>query len=241
MPVDLNDPEVKKAIEADVKTKVDAAVEKAVATEVFGLKGKNEELLEKIKKGRALTDAEQTELEEFRKSKATAEEERAIKAGEFDKLKEQIVTKHGEEIKIKDVANANMKASLESHLIDAAAIKAIAEAKGSTTLLLPHVKAHLKVLEVDGAFVARVVNAEGTVRIGDNKGTPMTIEELVATMKKEPIFLAAFEGSGAAGGGAQGANSTQGDNKTMLRSIFDKLDPGAKSAFMADKGKLVND
>lgn len=239
MAIDLNDPETKKAIEEGVKTGLDAAVEKAVEVAVAGLKAKNDELLGKLKEGK-VSEGDRAELEKFRKSKTKKEEDESLKAGEYGKLKEQLVKKHGEDMLEMEAKNKKMKQALDKHLIDAAAISAIASAKGLTKLLLPHVKTNLKVIEDDGEFVARVVDSAGTVRIGDDKGNPMTIEQLVASMKTDEIFSSAFEGTGVNGGGAHGSDKTPGKKKTMSRSNFDKMEVLDKNKFMNEGGALTD-
>ncbi len=248
MAFDITDPDTKLAIDTAIKTATEAAQKVASSAEA-GLAAKNSELLEKLAKGK-LTEEEQKQLEtdrleldEFRKTQISAEEERALKAGEFDKLKEQIVKKHGTEIETEKGISAKLKAALEVKLIDAEAILAISAAKGSTTILLPHVKAQLKVVEQDGVFVARVVDSAGAIRIGDDKGTPMSIDQLVAEMKANDTFAPVFEGTGASGGGANGGtggNKPPAGEKTMSRKDFNELGVVEKADFMKKGGKLVN-
>lgn len=247
MAFDLNDPEAKQAIETAVKTALQAERKTAAEAEA-GLKAKNEELLAKLAKGK-LTEEEQTavekdqkELEEFRKTQSSAEEERALKAGEFDKLKEQLVKKHVKEMETEKGISAKLKASLEANLIDAASLAAISTAKGSTVILLPHVKRHVKMVELNGSFVARVVDQAGTIRIGDEQGNPMSIDQLVAEMKTDEVFAPVFEGSGAGGGGTppSGGGGKPPSNKTMSRTEFGQLDPGQKAAYMKEGGTLTD-
>ena len=97
----------------------------------------------------------------------------------------------------------------------AAATSAIAEAKGSVELLLPHVLANTRVKETDdGDFVVEVVDAKGNVRIGDSKGAPMDLKGLVAEMRQHETFARAFEGDGHSGTGKEadkGGGAKRGD------------------------------
>lgn len=70
-------------------------------------------------------------------------------------------------------------------------------------LLLPHVRTHTRVKEVDGKFYVEVIDKDGNARIADGKGTPMTIQGLVAEMRGSDTFGRAFEGSGNSGSGKQ--------------------------------------
>lgn len=241
MALDLNDPETKKAIEDAAKNLAADMIKEAVEKEVLGLKTKNDELLGKMKEKANLPSPELLELEEFRKSKEKAEEAKLLEAGEFENIKKQILEKHDEEMKLVVERETGMKNTLDTYLIEGAAVRAISEAKGSTKLLLPHVKNSLKVVDENGAFVARVVNSDGSVRIGDNKGAPMTIGELLTTMKKDESFMAAFEGTGANGGGAQGNTNGQGSKNTLTRSAFENMDAGEKMSFSKGGGVVTND
>lgn len=142
--------------------------------------------------------------EEYARLKKDAEERAAAKAkeeGQWEVLRQQLVDKHQKEIEGKDSALASMRVALESHLVDAAATSAIAVAKGIPDLLLPHVKASVKVVEDGGKYVVQIVDAQGNARIADGKGTPMSITDLVAEMKKSPVFGRAFDGVDTTGGG----------------------------------------
>lgn len=140
------------------------------------------------------------EIEELLAAHAKAEEDKAAKGGEWDKLKLQMVEKHGKELEGERAKGTRLRGTLERHLIDGAATAAIAEAKGVPQLLLPHVRAHVKVVEENDEFVARVVDAKGDPRV-DGKGNFMSIGDLVSEMRQNEVFGRAFESSGAGGSG----------------------------------------
>ncbi len=119
----------------------------------------------------------------------------------LEAAKRQLVEKHGEEIKTREGRIGQLTKTVESLLIDQAATAALADAKGSVELLLPHVQKHTRVRETDGRFVVEVVDRDGNARIGNSKGDPMTIAELVLEMRGSDTFGRAFEGSGHAGSG----------------------------------------
>lgn len=180
------------------------------------------------------------EIEQLLEAQRKAEEDRAKKAGEFDSLKAQMVEKHQGELKAREDAVAKMRASLESHLVDASATRAIAEAKGIPALLLPHVKARIKVDEKDGDYVVKVLTADGRDAVKDGGGTPMTIADLIAEFKQSDIFGRAFEGTGRTGSGTPPNGAGGAGSRNLLRSDFEKLDPTDKAARIAQvrKGEL---
>jgi len=160
--------------------------------------------------------AEQDKIAEER---AKAEEEKAAKAGEWDKLKAQMNDKHQVELKAKDDSISSMRKALEKHLVDAAATSAIAAEKGVSDLLLPHVQKHVKVVEEDGEFVVKVVDAKGDPRV-NGKGDPLTISDLVKEMKESEVYGRAFDASGQSGSGKPPTRSPSGGPGSATKSSF---------------------
>ena len=118
-----------------------------------------------------------------------------------------------------------MQSSLERYLVGQSATAALAAAQGSTELLLPHVRAHVKVVQDGEEFVARVVDGDGSIRTGNN-GQPMSVADLVAEMKTKPDFAPAFKsdkggGSGKPAGEGRPAlrQQTQQTEKTPAEKI----------------------
>lgn len=135
----------------------------------------------------------------------------------------QLVEKHTKELDAERARSARLQKAFESTLIDQAATAALAEAKGSVELLLPHVQRHTRVRELDdGRHVVEVIDKEGTVRIGNSKGDPMTISDLIQEMKKSDAFGRAFDGSGQSGSGTRPTTNTNGSQGS--RAITKKSD-----------------
>lgn len=150
------------------------------------------------------------ELEELKKLDPNKEADK-IATSKVEAAKAQLLEKHTSEIKERDERNAVLQREVERLLIDAAATSALAEAKGSVELLLPHVRAHTRVKEVEGGkFTVEVVDKDGNAKIADAKGTPMDIKGLVAEMRQSDAFGRAFEGSGQSGSGSNGSGSGGG-------------------------------
>ncbi|MBR0693662.1 hypothetical protein [Bradyrhizobium lablabi] len=166
------------------------------------------------------------EIKQLIEAAEKAETEKAEKAGEFEKLKDALKTQHTKDLKAKDDALAAMRSSLERYLVDAQATSAIAAAKGSSDLLLPHVQKHVRVIEENGDYVVKVVDAKGEPRI-NGKGEPMSIADLVGEMRQSDVYGRAFEGSGQSGSGMRPANGNGAmpGNKTITRADFLKLSP----------------
>lgn len=153
-----------------------------------------------------------TELEELKKLDPTAEADK-IANTKFESARTQLLEKHQGEMSALTDRNGFLTKTVEGLLVDAVATAALAEAKGSVELLLPHVKAHARVKEADGKFTVEVVDAAGNGRIADAKGSPMGIKDLVAEMRQSETFARAFEGEGHSGSGKQPDNPGGGGAK----------------------------
>lgn len=165
-----------------------------------------------------------------------ADEDRALKGGEFDKLKAQMVEQHKTELAKKDTTVAAMRGHLERFLVDAQATTAISELKGVPALLLPHVKAAVKVVDDGDAFAVRVVDANGNPRV-NGKGEFLSIRDLVDEMRQNEVFGRAFEPTGATGSGAGGSGG--GSAKTMSEAAFNALSPKDRAKRMAEGIRVV--
>jgi hypothetical protein len=122
---------------------------------------------------------------------------------------------------------------LERRLLEAEAATAIAQAKGEARLLMPHVVDRLR-LAGDGAAVAiDIVDDAGQPRRvqagADGAARAMTLSDLIAELRADPVFARAFEGTGRSGGGASAAR-TAGDGVRVI-SIHDQR---AINAHVAD-------
>lgn len=159
-----------------------------------------------------------------------AKEADKIANTKFEAAKAQLLEKHGAELTQRDQRIGQLHKTVETLLVDAAATSALAEAKGSVELLLPHVRAHTRVKEVDGKFSVEVVDKDGNGRIADGKGTPMDIGGLVAEMKKSDTFGRAFEGTGHSGSGAQPNGGSGGGGDTSKLAPVDRINAARAAA-----------
>lgn len=177
------------------------------------------------------------EIHALLESHQRTEEDKAIKGGEFDKLRSQMLTAHQAELGKKDGRIDALTRAIHGRIVDADATAAIAAAKGVPALLLPHVRAQVKVVEEDGEFVARVVDQAGNPRV-NGKGDFLSIADLVSEMRQSDVFGRAFEPTGTTGSGATGS-SGGGGSKTMTEAAFNALPPKAKAARMAEGYRIV--
>lgn len=147
----------------------------------------------------------------------------------LDKVRAEMTAKHAKEIEAKDTEISKREAALTRYLISDSATRALAEAKGSVALLLPHVNASCKVMQdEDGEYVVRVLDAQGEVRYGGD-GKPMTVKGFVAEMKTQEAFMRAFESEGGGGTGTRpGATGRRSDvtARSGDKTSVDKISAG---------------
>lgn len=170
------------------------------------------------------------EIQALVEAQAQAERDKLAKGGEWDKLKAQMSDQHKAELGKKDERIQTLTKSLERRLIDADATAAIAAAKGSPALLLPHVRMSSKVIEDGGDFKVQVVDQAGNPRV-NSKGEFLSIADLVDEMRQSDIYGRAFDASATTGSGS--FNSTGGTGKTMKQAAFDALRPAERAKAMA--------
>ena len=207
--------------------------------DVSGLKSALEaERKERRKHERALAAFKDVDPEKYQaliKESEDREAGKAKAAGDWEKREQQLIEKHNKELKTRDDALIAANRTIERTLVDGEATRAIAAAKGSPRLLLPEIKQRVKVLKGDdGDYVLRVVDADGTPRIGKvegGKAAPMTIAELVAELREDAELARAFDGSGASGSGAA---KSEGDGGTVRT-----IPAGDNKAFLGNLAKIA--
>lgn len=156
----------------------------------------------------------------------------------IDAATKQLVDKHAADMASAGTRNEVLLGQVRSLLIDNVATVALAEHKGSVDLLLPHVQRHTRLKEVDGGkFLVEVIDKEGNPRIGDSKGTPMTVGQLVAEMRQSDTFGRAFEGTGQTGSGTppNGGGGTTVAPAGVPKSWAEAKTPEEKAAFIKNQ------
>lgn len=245
---DDNNEELQEQIAAQAESKAKEIAKAIIEKETAGLKSKNAELLAEVKKfkGKAKSIPDDFDAEKYQKmleDEAHRAEQKAKEAGEWDKLKEQLAQKHEERInqliakhedQVKNLSGERdgMRSTLESHLVDNQVLSEIVKAEGIPELLMPIVKRSVRLHEEDGKYSVNIVDADGNSRIGDEKGSPMTIAQLLGELRESDTFSPAFKGSKATGGGAAGSNGAgSAGNKTRS-----KMSREEKSLFIREHG-----
>jgi len=127
--------------------------------------------------------------------------------------------------------------ALNRALIGDAARQALAEAKGSAELLMPHIQSVARIEESPetGEYGVRVIGADGETRF-NGSGQPMSVSDLVGEMKTNESFARAFEsespsGSGAPAGAGRRSSAparSDGSEKTANQKITAGLDSGRR-------------
>jgi len=207
----------------------------------------------------AKVDEMEQKLSEFQKQQEEEERKKAESKEQWSKLEKDLQEKHQQQLKayeekIQSLSQQNeetisaMQTSLEKEIKGKGIVSAIAENEGNLALLQPHVDPHVKVVEEDGTYNARVVDDKGQIRIND-KGQPMSISELVSEMKQKPefqgegIFKKEKQDGGSGSAGNRGSETNTKNpwkkdqfNLTEQMKIF-KEDPQLAERLKQEAGK----
>lgn len=156
------------------------------------------------------------------------------------KTLEQVNKKHEQELSKRDQKVQRLTTKLHDSLVAGPASQAIAKHKGVASLLMPHIRQRVKVVEEGDEFHVRIVDAKGEPRVND-KGAFLGLDDLVAEMRETEDFGRAFEGTSAGGSGTRpGGGSGTGGAKTMKRAAFDQLPPAEKQSTVKGGVQIVD-
>jgi len=150
-----------------------------------------------------------------------------------------LLEKHAADLAARQKDADELRSQLENELVTSAALSALAKHKGATELLLPHVRSAVKIeKDHSGRLVPKVVNPDGSSRLSMRTGNtdPMTIEEYVETMKGNPSYALAFQGSGASGSG-KGSPEVGGGSGKFRMTESQARDPAAFQRMHAEAAK----
>lgn len=140
------------------------------------------------------------------KHKATLE--KGAKEGDQSKV-EEMKEIHQKEKKAWEARERELEGEVETYTTQKEMNDAIEAAKGSKTLLLPHLEKYVKRVVENGKKVVRVLKEDGSVRLGDAEGTPMTPRQFVESLKENEAFKPAFSVDVPEGAGTpRGAGAT---------------------------------
>lgn len=210
--------------------------------DAVGLKTKNEGLLAELAEVKKKLGTHAENEKAAQEAARRAAEEAAAKKGDIEALRksaeERVAAAIAEtEAKFKPQVEKSA-ATIRRLLVDnvAAQVAGKIGLKGSEALLIPHITNRLTVEERDGEHVTVVCDAQG-------KASALSVADLEKEFSSNPAFAPVIAGTKASGGGA-GGGQNKGSGapgaKEMKRADFDALDPGQRSAFMKDGGKLTD-
>lgn len=146
---------------------------------------------------------------------------------DLDKIKKEFAEQKAKELAERDTANQSLRTQLYDMLVVNEANSAITASKGNPKLLMPFIKQQVKVQEEDGKQVVVVVDDEGSIRMNGATQLPMTVSELIADMKSQKDFAAAFESEMKSGGGtATPARNTPGRQQAPVVNSVGKIAQG---------------
>ncbi len=149
--------------------------------------------------------------------------------GEYQKLLQSSEEKYKVTLAASDVEKQAYRSELTKTLVDNAATTAINAAGGSVKGLLPHVMPELRAIEdpkkprTFSVFVIDPKDPE-TARLNE-KGEPMTVEELIAEKRADEVFSRLFSASPASGSGGQGNRFQVGAKRVVQLTAEEAKDP----------------
>jgi hypothetical protein len=211
---------------------VDGIEDTSALKEALRKERKRADDAEKQKKAWERSGKTPEEIQELLDAQEQRAQTEAEKKGEWDKLRAQMNDRHALDLKAKDETIGQMRKRLQAELVDAKAVSALAAAKGSPDLLLPHVQRHVK---VDDDFNVVVVDSKGDPRV-NGKGEPLSIADLIEEMKANETFGRAFEGSGHSGSGMRPNSGGGGTPPGNVKSKADLKDRSKRAAFVDQHG-----
>lgn len=222
--IDLNNEEIKAAIDKAATAQYESMRDQAVAKETEGLLTNRDELLSEKKALKAWKEEVESkyDLEKLDSQLEEARQAKIAAMSQEEKSDLRIKEMAGEFTKERDIYESKLKrqdAALKKHLIDSELEREIAANGGMSHLLKPVLQGMIEVIPEGEDYVARVMK-NGNPRIGGSDGTYMDIGQLVQEFKADENYGVCFKASGATGGEATGnENRTPaGGSGTKTRS-----------------------
>lgn len=166
-------------------------------------------------------------------TKATAGGKKGDEAArQLDAVRQEMAKDKATALAAKDTELQGMQGSLFKYMVGDVANSALTEHKGNPLFLRPHIDRMTKVVKEDnGDYVVRVLDDKGQIKY-NGEGNPMTVPELVATLKKDDRFAAAFEGRVQGGSGTNPSRKTdpkQANNASGEKTSTQRIADGLKA------------
>lgn len=222
--LDLDAPEVQEAIKAQVEEQTKT------------LRRTNATLLDEKKKLQALKDSlgddfDPEEYQALRDAHKKAEEDKATKAGEWDKLKGQLVEEHQKALGAKDGEIGTLRDALISEKRDAAITRSLAKANATDEglELLPLRLQDLVRVEKDGdRYVRRIYLPGADAPKMKADGEYWDTDDLMGWAQEK--YPGSFKGTGSSGGGAPPQGGGRGRGGVVQITREQARDPKAYQA-----------
>lgn len=174
------------------------------------------------------------EYEKLKGAETDAETAKLAAAGEWDKIKEQMITQHAADLQKERDENARLTRQLEAVQVDSKVVEAISKAGGNVELLKPHVRSRLQLNTDD--FTTTVLDDDGKTPKVDGDGNPVTIDTLISEMRKSDTYAGAFKASDQSGSGSDPGKA--GDGPSGANGGMPKVNAGdLRRGTMSDKEK----
>lgn len=143
------------------------------------------------------------EVKELKQQRDDAEQARLKKEGDFESLKQQIEDNFATKEKGWQDREGKLLKALERTMVDADARAVLAEEdlQGNPTLLLPHIRGRVKIVETDDGFERQVLLPDGKTPMLNAESKPATLRDLFVELKAKQEFGGAFKGVNHSGGG----------------------------------------
>lgn len=180
-----------------------------------------------------LSGIDPDKYQELLDKEQTAEQQKLEQAGEWDKIKEQMVAAHASELAAKDNDIERLTSQLETVQIDSKVVEAISKAGGNVELLKPHVRSRLQLNTDD--FSTTILDSDGKTPKVDGDGNPVTIDTLISEMRKSDTYAGAFKASEQSGSGSEPQSG--GDGPSSVNGGTPRVESKPRSQ-MSDREKV---
>lgn len=233
----------------------DAAFYQEEAKKAFEARDKVKHELRKLQEsGRILTDEQVERYKALEDAAAKAEEDRAKKAGEFDTLKNQLLTRHQQEIDEREKKLSGLSERFKRTVVKAefgAAGEYFSGADTSKTILdvelgMAALGKYVVVEDTDDEFGYRVVvkNPRGETIVGkDGNPAPFSVAigELIQQLPNRDRILRGSGKTGSGSSGGVGVTSKDMDLSELTRRVQagDKKAIEAMKQRQADQGQMT--
>jgi hypothetical protein len=176
------------------------------------------------------------EYERLASAEKDAETAKLEAAGEWDKIKVQMVEQHAQELSSKDAEIARLRGQLEHVQIDSKVVESISKAGGNVELLKPHVRSRLQLNTDD--FSTTVLDGDGRTPKVDADGNPVSIDALISEMRKSDTFASAFKATDQSGSGSEPQKGGS-DGDTGNSGGMPKITGDLRRSTMSDAEKVA--